>query len=158
MTSVHIPAYNRAGRGRGFLIFVVAFGAIAALVAWKWVAPVPTMFDPTVSFTQASARAGAEHKSVLVVVTADYCLQCQIFKRSALADPRVIEWVGNNAQTAYVKWGAQSKELEGLGVTGFPATILIPTAGVPRTHVGLMSADELLSFLQSSQPGPAPSN
>ncbi len=159
MNFVHVPIHRRGrNRKRRFLVFVVIMGVIAALAAWKWVAPVPAQFDPQVTFQQASAKAIAEGKPVLAVVTADYCLQCQIYKRTALVDPRVTEWIKDNAETAYVKWGTQEQDMERLGVTGFPATVYIPAVGEPRVHIGTMSADELLEFLKSAATTPAPAS
>lgn len=156
MVMVHVP--HRRGKKRRPLIALVVFLALLGVAAIFWVAPTPSMFDPGVTLQQASAKALTESKPVLAVVTADYCLQCQVYKRSALADPRVTEWVKANAETAYVKWGTQEQDLERLGVTGFPATVLIPASGEPRVHIGLMSADELLEFLKTPEPAAAPAS
>lgn len=156
MVMVHVP--HRGNRKRRPLVALIIALVVLGFGALYWVAPTPPMFDPAVTFQQASAKAAAEGKPVLAIVTADFCLQCQIYKRSALVDPRVTEWIKENAETAYVKWGTQEQDLERLGVTGFPATVYIPAVGEPRVHIGTMSADELLEFLKSAEPTPAPAS
>ncbi len=145
-------------RRRGVFVALAIVAVIGAVIALNWVAPVPQIFDPGVTFKQATARAVAEQKPLVAVITADFCMQCQIYKRGALADSRVEAWIGEHAQTAYVKWGTQADELERFNVSGFPVTILVPTVGEPKVRSGLMSADELLDFLRSSELPPLPTD
>lgn len=133
-----------------WIAFIVVDLAIvgAVLAAVYWVAPVPTAFSG--NLTLAQARAAKPSGLTVAVVTADYCLACQIYKRGALSDPRVAAWVSDNAGAAYLKWGADESEIESISVARYPATVVLAGQAVLATHYGAMSADDLLTFLQTS--------
>lgn len=129
------------------LIAVAVLAVVAVAVAMWWVAPAPQIFDTEVTLEQAMSAAAEQDRVVMAVVTADYCLQCQVYKRNALSDPGVAEWVNANAETVYVKWGEPGAER--VGAQSFPATAILRRGDVVAVHHGVMSADELLDFLRT---------
>lgn len=154
MVMVHVP--HRRGGKRRPLVAVVVVLVLVGLAAVFWVAPTPPMFDPGVTFQQASAKATQEGKPVFAVVTADYCLQCQIYKRGALRDQRIVQWATENSEPVMIKWGSDPAAIEALGVTSFPATVLMAPGEKPRVLTGAPSAEELLEFLNAPPAPPAP--
>lgn len=124
--------------------------------AYLWVfrlAPMPPIFDESVTLTQASDRAGAEQHVVLAVVTADFCPVCQAYKRGALSDPQVAEWARANAETVYLEWERDAATIESLGIEKWPATLVLDAEGnVLAQRYGRMDAIELISFANSAIP------
>ena len=152
MVMLHVP-HRKGGKRRPLVALIIALALLGAAAVF-WVAPTPPMFDPGVTFQQASAKAVAEGKPVFAVVTADYCLQCQFYKRGALRDERVIQWTKENAEPVMIRWGSDPAAIEALGVTAFPATVLMSPGSAPRILMGAPSAEELLEFLKAP-PSPA---
>lgn len=136
-------------------VFWVLFGLVdlvivaVVLVALFWVAPVPSAFAGSRSLEQA--RAVQPTGLAVAVVTADYCLACQMYKRGALSDPRLAEWMDANAGAAYLKWGADDEQIESIGVDQFPATVVVAGERVVATHYGAMGIDELIAFLDAAR-------
>lgn len=155
MVMVHIP-HRRRGKRRPLVALAIITIGLLVSAAVFWVAPNPPMFDPGVTFQQASAKAVAEGKPVLAVVTADYCLQCQMYKRGALLDERVAQWAKEHAEPVMIKWGSDPAAMEALGVTSFPATVLLTPGAAPKILTGAPSAEELLEFLNGAQTPAAP--
>lgn len=146
------------------LKILVVLGVIAALAigVGLWVfrlAPTPPIFDESVTLVQASEQAASDGHVVLAVVTADFCPICQSYKRNALVDPRLGAWVEANAETVYLEWERDPDTIEALGVTQWPATLVLDAnREVIAMEYGSMSADELMAFLQSARATPpAPS-
>jgi len=131
-----------------FVVFDLCIVA-AVLIAFFWVAPMPAGFAGGQSVAQARA-AKASGLSV-VLVTADHCLMCQMYKRGALADPRVTAWIEQNAGAASLKWGVDSEAIAAIPVEGYPATVVMAGTSVLATHIGAMSAEELLEFLEGAR-------
>ncbi len=117
----------------------------AVLVAFFWVAPVPGAFGDNT--TLASARADQPGRPVVAVVTADSCLSCQMYKRGALTDARFAAWIEQHASGAYLKWGTSDTDIASIGVTRYPATVLVAGDAILATHYGSMRIEELLAFL-----------
>ena len=146
------PGASKGKRRLGWaLAFVVVLAAAGVLISLFWVAPTPAIFDREVTLEQAMTAAAADDRVVLAVVTADYCIQCQMYKRGALADQRVADWVSDNAQTVYVKWGEPGASQ--VGAESFPATALLKDGDVIAVHHGVMSAEQLLEFLRGNASG-----
>ncbi|MCA9287295.1 MAG: hypothetical protein KDA05_01845 [Phycisphaerales bacterium] len=136
-------------------VFWVLFGLVdlvivaVVLVALFWVAPVPPAFAGTRTLEQA--RQVQPTGLAVAVVTSDACLACQMYKRGALTDQRFTDWVRANAGAAYLKWGADTEQIESLGVDRFPATVVVTGDEVLATHYGPMNTDELLAFLDAAR-------
>lgn len=131
-----------------FVLFDVCVVA-AVLIAFFWVAPLPAAFAG--GQTVAQARAAKPSGLWVVVVTADHCLSCQMYKRGGLADPRVTAWIEEHAGAAALKWGVDDEEIKEIGVTSYPATVVLAGANVVATNVGAMRAEELLEFLERAR-------
>jgi hypothetical protein len=119
----------------------------AVLAAIFWVAPVPAALAR--SGTLAQARAAHPSGLTVAVVTADWCLACQMYKRGALGDERVAQWLAENAGSVLLVHGQDDADIAALGVSGVPATVVTLGDATMAAHIGLMSADELLEFLKT---------
>lgn len=134
-----------------WIMFIVVDVCIvgAVLIALFWVAPVPTAFAGSQTLAQASsAKPGGLS---VVIVTADYCYLCQMYKRGALADARVEQWIEQHAGAVALKWGRDTEAIESIPVEGFPATVVMTGSHVLATHIGVMDTDELLEFLETAR-------
>ncbi len=129
---------------------LAALVVLAFAVAPFWIADTPEIFDESRSLHEALGAADADGKFVVAVVTADFCLRCQLYKRGALADPRVKEWIDAYAETAYVKWPFESDAMKQLQTRSFPMTVVMRNDEVISKKHGGMSAEELLYFLHES--------
>ena len=119
------------------------------LIALFWVAPAPPAFAQGQTLAQAQ-RAKPDGLSV-AVITADWCFACQMYKRGPLADARVTSWLEEHAGTTLLVHGKNDADIEAVGVEGLPATVIMTGSSVLAVHTGLMSADELLEFLESNR-------
>lgn len=114
------------------------------------VAPVPAMFDKTVTLEAGEARAAKEGKVVFAFATADWCGPCQQFKRDALADARVEEWVRARATPVYIDVDERADEAERLSVSSIPAVYVLRDGRVLAKREGVLSAKDLLAMLQEA--------
>jgi thiol:disulfide interchange protein len=158
-----ISEYGIPGRSsaRAWNIMTAAVVAImVGALGWLFVrsnsgaggpAPVPAMFENGVD-SLASARAEAGNDGlVFAFATADWCGPCQQFKRNALVDPAVEEWVRANATPVYIDVDQNQRDAEALQVRGIPQTTLMTGDGkVLVREVGAMSADQLLAVLRAA--------
>lgn len=119
------------------------------LIALFWVAPAPPAFAQGQTLAQAQ-RAKPTGLSV-AVITADWCFACQMYKRGPLADARVTSWLEEHAGTTLLVHGEHDADIEAVGVEGLPATVIMTGSSVLAAHIGLMSAEELLEFLESNR-------
>lgn len=145
------------------------FGAIVALGLGLMVvrtirtggpAPEPPMFSAGLSFHEAIGRAAMERKPLLVVFSASWCGPCQYYKRDALVDPTVEQWVGANALAVHVDVDTDAAVAEALSVTDIPTTVMMQGNTELGRVSGAKSATELMTWLtttvQRAQPMPAP--
>ncbi len=146
------------------LKILLVFGVIAALAigVGMWVfrlAPTPPIFDESVTLVEASEQASSDGHVVLAVVTADFCPICQSYKRNALVDSRLGAWVEANAETVYLEWERDADTIEALGVTKWPATLVLDAnREIIAMEYGSMNGDELMAFLDAARIAPpAPS-
>lgn len=133
------------------LILIVFAGVMVFQNYLSEPAPRPGMFSSDVRLNDAIDKtAGSEGESDLVfaVATADWCAPCQRYKRGALSDPQVQEWVSENTQPVYINVDKHSEEAQRLGVRGIPATFLLRDGEVVSRITGARSADDLLRWLK----------
>lgn len=146
------PAPRRRGNW-GNILFGIGLLVIAAFVIFRPTepAPVPAVFEAGERSLQAALeRAEAEDRVVFAVATADWCGPCQSYKKGALTDPRVAQWVGANAVPLYLDIDASPEDAEALAISGIPASFIIRDGRVVARQGGLMSADELVGWLESA--------
>ena len=119
-------------------------------------APTPSALQTTSATDLESAvmRARDENKVVLAIATADWCPPCQVYKRNALVDTRVEEWIADNAVTVTLDVTDPQQpnpDAQALGVNGIPATYIVNAEGeLVANAVGAMSADDLLTMLNAA--------
>ncbi|MEM1165681.1 MAG: thioredoxin family protein [Planctomycetota bacterium] len=115
--------------------------------------PPPAYFDPAVRLDAAMAQADREDKVVLAVASGDpWCAPCQRYKKAALSDPRVEEWVRANAIPVYISLapGENDPEAARLGVRGVPTTVILRDGQIVDRHAGVIPAEQLLEMLATA--------
>ena len=147
---------------RGWLVKTLAALAIVAVlavggIALFWVAPTPPMFEDGATLVDAEAQAAGSGRYVLAISTADWCALCQAYKRGALTDDAVEAWVAENATPVYVNVDEDSEAAARLKAQSkpgqLPVTTLLKDGQIVASHVGLLNASGLLSWLeQNSSP------
>lgn len=146
---------TRAGsRGKGRIIescvIVLLFAAlIAGVLHSKRSAPTPPAFKFT-TLAAAEVQARDEGKPVVAVFTARWCGACQGFKRGALADASVSNWLGDQAVAALIDIDAQPGDAEAMGVSAVPTTVLLRDGQVLARQVGAMGAAQLRDWLEQN--------
>lgn len=142
-TPAQRPLLQRVPWGTLLLI-----GAIVGVWAWTGrTAPTPPVFKPGLTLAGAVDGARDSQRLVLAVATADWCAPCQGYKRGALVDPRVEEWIRTHAEPVYINVDESPSDAAALGVQSIPATFLIRDGEVIASASGPMSAGALLEWL-----------
>jgi len=134
----------------GFAVILLAAVVLIRTVAGGGVAPVPPMFDQAVSFDQAMEQSKDSGKPVFAFVTADWCGPCQAFKRGALANDKVIDFVTENTQPVYIDGDEHPELVQSLGVTGYPTIVLIKDNAILDARSGGMTTSTLLAWLDQT--------
>ena len=110
-------------------------------------APVPEMFGEGLTLQQAVDRSLEKDGVVLAVVTADWCGPCQSYKKNGLTDERVARWITRHGEPVYIGYDLNKELAEQLGVQSFPTTLFIYEGKTLGAISGVMSGDNLLTFL-----------
>ncbi len=134
---------------------LVCLGIFAfVLISRGRVAPTPEALVGSASDLQAAvAQAQNEGKVVVAIATADWCPPCQVYKRGALADAGVAEWLNEHAVSLVIDVTDRTTrhpDAEQLGVSGIPATFVIRDGEIVAEASGAMRAGELLEMLSST--------
>lgn len=144
-------------RGLTSVLAGILAGFAVLLLLWQFVksnAPgvSPPMFDGApVTLREAADRAG-EGGLIFAYATADWCGPCQHYKKTALSDERVTEWVRANATPAYIDVDANQPDARALGASAIPMTVVMNSRGeVLASATGAMSADRLLAMLEDAK-------
>ena len=132
----------------------IAFAGVLALVGlfvlksfFVTTSPIPPMFSEGLTLEQAVDRSAEKDGVVLAVVTADWCGPCQLYKKNGLTDERVAQWIREHGEPVYINYD-QNKELAAeLDVGSFPTTLFIYQGQTLGAISGVMSGDNLLTFL-----------
>jgi thioredoxin 1 len=131
----------------GTILLIIAF-----LGVWSWLgrtAPTPPVFDEGVTLASAVDAAAAD-RFVFAVATADWCGPCQGYKRNALTDERVEQWIADNAVPVYINVDRRPEDAAALGVSAIPATFLLKDGQIVAGASGAMGADALLDWLNDA--------
>jgi len=139
--------------GVGFLVVIVA--VFAAAQFWNGGhAATPAYFDPGVTLKDALTASAQSGRPVFAVATADWCAACQSFKRGALSDKRVADWVETNTEPVYVDvTNSNNPDAAVLGVRSVPAVVLLRDGAVLARHEGVMSASGMLDWGETALAG-----
>lgn len=132
------------------LVVVVGLAAVQ-LIRSQGVAPVPEAFEAEQTLDEAVDLARVDDRVVLAIATADWCGPCQSYKRGALADAQVQDWIDENAVAVMVDIDAMPADarrlMEPAGVNGIPATFLLHDGQVIAHFVGGRDAETLREWL-----------
>ena len=135
----------------GFAIILLAAVVLIRTVAGGGgVAPVPDMFDSSLTFTEALERSELSDKPVFAFVTADWCGPCQTMKRGALADRRVADVVRTRTEPVYIDGDEHPDIVQSLGVRGFPTVVIIRDGKIVDGSSGVMTTPGLLAWLDGA--------
>lgn len=132
---------------------VVALAVLISVLVSGRKAPTPEAFAGATSSLDAGvAQAAEQHKLVFAVATADWCPACQSYKRGALADARIADWIAANAVPVYLDvTDGPGDAARRLGIDAIPASFVIDAHGdVLARREGATSPDTLLSWLQDA--------
>jgi thiol:disulfide interchange protein len=146
-------------RSSGTLLVLLAIvGVLSVLrVVGGGSAPRPAFFSDGLTLAEAETQARASGRTVLVLATADWCGPCQSLKRGALSDARVAGWVGAHAAPVYLDLTApgpdEREAAQRLAIGPIPTIVLIRDGREVARHVGAVSADRLLGWLQQAGGG-----
>jgi thiol:disulfide interchange protein len=138
---------------------LVLIGALVVLInvlassGGSGVAPVPAAFAQRSTLDDALTRAASNGRLVFGVATADWCPPCQTYKRGALADERVAEWLGANAEAVLIDvTGGATPTTERLAISAIPASFVLDAEGnVVTKWTGDLPPDELLARLEAAR-------
>jgi thioredoxin 1 len=132
------------------LVVVVATVVLINVLLRGNVAPMPPVFEDGFTLTQAIAQAQGSDRPVIAVASADWCGPCQTYKRTALSDPRVAEWVEANAVPVLIDvTDGIPPEATPLNIKPIPATFVLRDGEVVASFAGALPADDLLGWLQT---------
>jgi len=98
-----LPIEDTPGQPKSSMLkqLIVGLVLISVFSLFVWhstrTAPTPDIFLQDTSLLEAFDLAAADGKPVFAVVTADWCAPCQTYKRTALADEAVQDWLTQNA-------------------------------------------------------------
>lgn len=136
------------------LVFIAAFSMLVFFKSRP--APTPEVFATPVALIDAIERAGETEKLVFAVVTADWCPPCQSYKRNALADERVAQWLDQHAIAVMVDATREISRTDALLLNdprSIPMTALFRGGEMIASFEGQMNATDLLAWLESKRTG-----
>lgn len=153
----HTDEERRPTGGWGVMAAVLAAVAVAAM-GYLFVrsnagsvASTPAMFDAGITTIADAQAAAGEDGLIFAFATADWCPPCQHYKRTALVDPAVEEWVRTNTTPLYVDVDHNRSDAQALNVGGIPQTTLMTSDGrVLLNEVGAIPAEQLLALLRDA--------
>lgn len=111
------------------------------------VAPVPPAFEGGLALAQASERARADGRPVLVFATADWCGPCQALKRGALLDAGVSAAIREGFVPVYLDVDANPADAQRLNVQSIPALIVLNAGQEAARLEGAVSTPQLSKWL-----------
>jgi len=139
-----------------FLLLVVGGFITYRLVAGR-TAPLPEVFDKTVSLQSALDESAQTGKPVFALLTADWCPACQGYKRGALVDQEVATTLRDQTIPVYIDVDAQEDDVRRLvemgmpinasGGFSLPTSLVVKDGKVVSSLVGGQSASSLLTWL-----------
>lgn len=135
------------------VVGLLLVGVFTAFVVYNGrTAPTPDVFLENISLVEAMDIGTADDKPVFAVVTADWCPPCQSFKRGALADERVQQWLDANAVAVMVDATNNIPRNDALLLNdprSIPMTAMFRGGQMVDAFTGPMSADRLLDWLEA---------
>ncbi len=110
-------------------------------------APVPAMFSAKLDLERAVEVAEQQDKYVFAVASANWCGACQVYKRGALADERVSQWMSEHAIPVFIDVDQSQDAARVLRVGPIPSTYVLKGKTIVGQVDGAVGADALLDWL-----------
>lgn len=131
------------------LVILVALLALTMVVRNN--TPMPAAFDKTVTLALATSQAAQTGKPVLVFATADWCGPCQSFKKNALKDKTVEQWITINTHAVYLDCTkAVPAEAEGLPINALPTLLLVRNGKAVASLEGVEPAATVIAWFEAN--------
>lgn len=148
--------WTRSGKANlgaiAVLLLVVVGLATVQLIRSQSVAPLPEGFAADQSLDDAIDAARVDDRVVVAIATADWCGPCQAYKRGALSDASVQDWIDENAVAVLVDVDVMPADahrlMEPTGVRGIPATFLLHDGQLVAHFTGGRDAESLQDWLE----------
>ena len=142
----------------GFIFaIVVAVGLLAFVRQYAGrTAQTPEMFASGVSLEQALVESNSSGRPLFVVITADWCPPCQMYKRDALADAQVVGAVLDAAIPVYIDHDKHKDDvarLAGMGLPdrfGLPTTLIVREGAIAEFVQGRQSPADVVALVRRS--------
>jgi len=131
-----------------FGIILIAIFLIAKAVLGPREAPTPAALDSPMSLDAAIASADEQNKVVFAVATASWCGPCQTYKRGALADEDVQQWLSDNAVGIMIDVDQNKADASRLQVSSIPTTYIIKDGEIVTQFTGPVSKARLMETLE----------
>lgn len=116
-------------------------------------APTPDLFLQDTSLIEAFDFGESDGKPVFAVVTADWCGPCQTYKRTALADEAVQDWLTQHAVSVMLDATSPLSREDALLLNdpqSIPMTAMFIDGRMVDAFGGVMDASTLLQWLEQS--------
>jgi len=155
------PRQHKSSMLKQLIVGLVLVG-VFSLFVWHSTrtAPTPDIFLQDTSLLEAFDLAAADDKPVFAVVTADWCGPCQTYKRTALADAAVQDWLSQHAVSVMVDATSPLSREDAMLLNdpqSIPMTAMFINGRMVDAFGGRRDATSLLHWLeQSAERGSAP--
>ena len=135
------------------ILWIIALAIVGAMLLGRLTrgaTPVPTVFQNTVSLTEALDRSQETGAPVLALATADWCGPCQHLKETTLVDTRVSDWIRANTIPVYIEESERPTDLRMLPVRAYPTSFVIADGQVVGKLEGGRNAEGYLRWLKET--------
>lgn len=136
--------------GHWIAAFAIVVAAFVLLLGAGKAAPTPKMFAEKLTYAQASERAAREGKPVFAVFSAAWCGPCQAYKRVALSDARVEQFVKEKMVATFIDVDKHRDVAKKFNISSIPATQVIRNDKRVQGAIGAIDADRLLALLEEA--------
>lgn len=132
-------------------VLVILVALLAFTMVMRNSAPMPPAFDKTVTLAEASSRAAQSGKPVLVFATADWCGPCQSFKKNALKDKTVEQWITINTHAVYLDCTKEvPADARDLPINALPTLLLVRNGKAVASLEGAESAATVIAWFEAN--------
>jgi len=152
-----VPAPKPRSGLLGYLpLAIIVVGFIGFVLYSKRTAPVPEIFDKSVTIEAAMSQASETGKPIFAIVTADWCPPCQHYKRTALRDREVVQTLRDQTIPLYVDSDHNPEAVQQLSTMGagpiraLPTTLVVSGGRVVAKAEGAVSAARVLELVSGS--------
>lgn len=141
-----ISTPKRSRLGENFFTIIIIAALIGGVFWFKRAAPMPEGFAH-ITLAAANDQAKAADKPVVAVFTASWCGSCQSYKRGALTNSTVTEWLGENAVAVMIDIDEYPEAAEAAGIRSVPTTVVLRDGKIVAATSGAQGANSLIGWL-----------